>query len=376
MVRANDDKLSPLLDLVYDASTDPNAWPALLESLRRATRSSVAVAYSKDPRRGGVDHLWVDGLGEDFFPLMPHYMPQDEWDRRRHLVAEGTAVVGEEVISNRELRGKEVYADFLRPAGMARLCCAMGVNRADRVELLSAFRRETDPEFGADELALMDALAPHVRRAFRIFERFSKASELIAADALDLLSFGAFVVDGRRKVGLVNRAGEALVRRGDLILRNGELRLPVHADQRAFEAAVAQAAQPRSAQPRAALIPVQRSAGAQPLRLWVLPLPRRERMLGPAPLPRMAVFAVEPDRPVEAPSHLLRSAFGMSPAEARLALALANGSTLQEHADLQGVTVRTVRTQLQSLFDKTESRRQPELVRALMAALSIVNPPE
>ena len=44
--------------------------------------------------------------------------------------------------------------------------------------------------------------------------------------------------------------------------------------------------------------------------------------------------------------------------------------------DMQGVTVRTVRTQLQSLFDKTESRRQPELVRALMAALSIVSPPE
>lgn len=376
MVRASDDKLSPLLDLVYDAATDPNAWPALLGSLRRATRSSVAVAYSKDPRRGGINHLWVDGLDEDFFPSMPYYMPQDEWDRRRHLVAEGTAVLGEEVISNRELSSKEVYADFLRPAGMARLCCAMGVNRADRVELLSAFRREADPEFGADELALMGALAPHLRRAFRIFDRFSTAAELIAADALDLLSFGAFVIDERRKVGLANRAGEALVRRGDLILRHGELRLSVHADQRAFEAAVAHAAQPRGGQPRAALIPVQRSSGAQPLRLWVLPLPRTHRMFGQADSPRLAVFAVESDRPVAAPSHLLRSAFGLSSAEARLALALANGSTLQEHADLQGVTVQTVRTQLQSIFDKTDSRRQPELVRALMAALSIVTPPE
>ncbi|HEX6102871.1 MAG TPA: hypothetical protein VF031_07475 [Alphaproteobacteria bacterium] len=46
MVRASEDRLSSLLDLVYDASTDPQGWPLLLDSLRKATGSHVAVAYS------------------------------------------------------------------------------------------------------------------------------------------------------------------------------------------------------------------------------------------------------------------------------------------------------------------------------------------
>ena len=37
MVRASEDRLSSLLDLVYDASTDPQGWPLLLDSLRKAT---------------------------------------------------------------------------------------------------------------------------------------------------------------------------------------------------------------------------------------------------------------------------------------------------------------------------------------------------
>ncbi|MDF2766207.1 MAG: putative Regulatory protein LuxR [Rhodospirillales bacterium] len=374
MVRASEDRLSSLLDLVYDASTDPEGWPLLLDSLRKATASHVAVAYSKDPRRGGVDHLWVDGLGAEFFPQMPYYMPKDEWDRRRHLVPEASAVLGEAVISNRELSRKEVYADFLRPAGMARLCCAMGRNRLERVELVSLFRRECDAEFGADELRLMDALAPHLKRAFRIFERFSNVTEMLSADTLDLLSFGAFIIDATRKVRVVNKAGEALARRGDLLLRRGELRTALHADQIALEAAVAQALAPSATDARAALIAVQRPSGAPPLRVWIVPLPVRERSYATGPR-HLAVLAVEPDKPVDALLHQMRSAFGFSPAEARLALALANGRTLEEHAAAQDVTLQTVRTQLQSIFNKSDTGRQPELVRLLMAALAPVAPP-
>ena len=59
----------------------------------------------------------------------------------------------------------------------------------------------------------------------------------------------------------------------------------------------------------------------------------------------------------------LRLAFRLSPGEARIATALAEGLVLREIAQRHGVTYETVRTQLRRLMDKTGSRRQADLVR-------------
>lgn len=63
---------------------------------------------------------------------------------------------------------------------------------------------------------------------------------------------------------------------------------------------------------------------------------------------------------------LLARAFGLSPAEARLAALLAEG--LAPAAQRLGVTRETARTQLKAVFAKTATHRQGELV-ALLASL-------
>ena len=70
------------------------------------------------------------------------------------------------------------------------------------------------------------------------------------------------------------------------------------------------------------------------------------------------------------PTHTaLERIFGLTPAEARLAILLARGATTTEVAATQGGSVATVRTQLASIFGKTHTRRQAELV-ILLARLS------
>ena len=59
------------------------------------------------------------------------------------------------------------------------------------------------------------------------------------------------------------------------------------------------------------------------------------------------------------------------PGEARLAAQLARDISLTEAADTFGVTRNTVRAQLRSIFDKTEARRQSDLVRLLHSACSL-----
>lgn len=63
----------------------------------------------------------------------------------------------------------------------------------------------------------------------------------------------------------------------------------------------------------------------------------------------------------------LRQLYALTPSEARLAERLMAGDTPERAAEALGVTVATVRTYLASIFRKTETNRQAELVRLLTA---------
>ncbi|MBX5166611.1 MULTISPECIES: helix-turn-helix transcriptional regulator [unclassified Rhizobium] len=63
-----------------------------------------------------------------------------------------------------------------------------------------------------------------------------------------------------------------------------------------------------------------------------------------------------------------REVFGLSPAQTRLARLIVDGHDLAAASDQLGVSVNTLRTQLQRIFDKTGVRSQAALVRALLSA--------
>jgi DNA-binding CsgD family transcriptional regulator len=67
---------------------------------------------------------------------------------------------------------------------------------------------------------------------------------------------------------------------------------------------------------------------------------------------------------------ILHAGFKLTRCEARLAVALSTGLTLKEIAKVYGVGIGTLRGQLKSIFAKTATTRQPELV-ALLARMVI-----
>lgn len=75
------------------------------------------------------------------------------------------------------------------------------------------------------------------------------------------------------------------------------------------------------------------------------------------------------------PPAAIADALGLTPAEARLCAALARGLSVGQAANALGVKVTTVRTQLRSVFAKTETANQSQLMRVLLrVGASIVLP--
>jgi DNA-binding CsgD family transcriptional regulator len=110
-----------------------------------------------------------------------------------------------------------------------------------------------------------------------------------------------------------------------------------------------------------------------PLAVLVAPLPTR---LHPAPAlaPSLAlVLITDPaDSPILA-AQALQQLFGLTAAEAGVALALVAGRSAEEIAAERGVSVPTVRTQIRQLLAKTGALHLRDLVR-LLAGLPVVTP--
>jgi DNA-binding CsgD family transcriptional regulator len=74
------------------------------------------------------------------------------------------------------------------------------------------------------------------------------------------------------------------------------------------------------------------------------------------------VLVTDPERSPLPKQSLLQVALGLSNSEARIAVALINGASLVQAADRVGVSHETARSHLKSIFAKTSTNRQGELV--------------
>ena len=74
--------------------------------------------------------------------------------------------------------------------------------------------------------------------------------------------------------------------------------------------------------------------------------------------------AARRQRPAE---DTLRTRFGLTRAESRVALLRCDGRAPKNIAETIGVSVETVRSQMKSIFAKADVRRQIELVRLLLS---------
>lgn len=78
----------------------------------------------------------------------------------------------------------------------------------------------------------------------------------------------------------------------------------------------------------------------------------------------------DPARPMEIPVEWIMDAYGLTLAEARVALCAASGATIPEAAHRLNVSPNTIKTHLRRIFAKTGTSRQSELAR-LMASIGL-----
>lgn len=82
--------------------------------------------------------------------------------------------------------------------------------------------------------------------------------------------------------------------------------------------------------------------------------------------PGIVMFMFESKRNIESHFADISRVFGLTKAEARLTLSIANGMTATEYAEKYGLSVNTAYSQIKEVLAKTGARRQAELVKLVL----------
>jgi len=350
------------IEAIYDAGTDAQRWPHALAALSDLMNCRSAGLTYLTPHEVLVEIL--TGIDPALTGRMAHYLEHNLWYQRRHLAPLDHAVVGEQLASAAEVKRTPLYADIFREADVLHMCGVMFLNKGLLFGAVNVLRSERLGPFEPSEVALMDAIAPHLSRAMRISHLLHEAS-LYATDlevAAHQLAFGLVLIDGHGRVIFANAVAEEMLAAG--VLRTG-------LDGRILASAgkggdTIQALLKGLSVRREAAGARLRGRDGSDLKIIGAPLPRRRQDFACTARTAAAVlFLFDETREEPPPVALIAQIYRLTSAEARLVQALLAGDSLNEYAGRAGLSRNTVKTQLGALFGKTETRRQSELIRQL-----------
>ena len=87
---------------------------------------------------------------------------------------------------------------------------------------------------------------------------------------------------------------------------------------------------------------------------------------------KAAVFVCDTAGETSTCQSMLQRLFDFTPAEARLARELLRGNSIEDSSGEIGISPSTARNQLKSMFSKTNSSRQGELIRIMMQSPAVL----
>lgn len=366
----NSEALQRLIVPLSRAPLQPELWNVFLRELAAAcgVDKGALIAHDLSSNEHVILASTGDEVAESVTLYESHYWQFDEWTARFPKRGPLDSFVrGEELWPEESMRRSAFYNEFLKPFGTRQMVCFATFDSAGVADGLSLYRSPREEELTIETLAMLRPLVPHLEAALCTRRRLagleSRVSDL--ENALDRIWSAMILLDSKGRCILVNRAARAILdQRSGLCLERSMLTARGAGESARLREAISVAiATGEGKSTRAAGAVTVSRPGRRPLQVMVAPF--RSEVEAVPQNAAVIVFLNDPEQKATVPSETLRMLFGLTPAEARLALALLDGQSLAEAADLYCVGRETVRSQVKSILQKTGTRRQAELVRLL-----------
>ena len=356
-------KYDDLISNIYRAGFGTQRWSEPLSKLADMTSSSNAVAHVADVRSsrltplallddGRLDHSLMGVFGE-FVDLGI----EPRFRYMKQMIDTGRQTVcfsDQDFIDSSEMGVHPYYAEALAPLGLR--FASVDVSTLSRTTYLG-IALQRSPSRGPlpkRHLSLLNRASIHIRNAFAIetalkvldqsTNRSAQSGAIVQGDGLVILESEQFI--------------EHLVKPGLCEIKNGFLRMASVEAKNSLRKSVS-----------AALRGCVNSfcLSDHRLRITVMPIPCFDEVFWFSKSAVRVLVNVEPVAHESAPSAFARI-YGLTASEKTVLELLCLGHSLKRIALVRCVSVWTVRTQLRSIFQKTGTRSQIELLAKLSSS--------
>jgi len=360
-MRVDPVQLSSLIGDIYECALEPSRWN---DTLTRFVSTfsppdwDVAALMWEGVNRPGV--RWVGTTGLVAYAIQGYEMVfagTNVWSTKTGDLPLGEVLDTDALVSRAEFLKSDLYQKFLKTWGME-LALFVIFERAGHEQLALAMPGPPNRPMAHLQRGLR-LIAPHVQRSVRISHGIAEANlrSAGAEAALNLGHVAIIAVDANMGVVSSNERANELACSTMFTLKNKRLVFADAGSQKLLMSLAEREA------PSSEAFRVEAADGTLYAVLAMNIRPQKQPVLGG--WIEGARVLVSISRPHQAPLievDRLKAWFDLTPAEARLVVALVSGKSTTAYASERGVTIDAVRFLLKNVFSKTGARNQSQLM--------------
>jgi DNA-binding CsgD family transcriptional regulator/PAS domain-containing protein len=364
------EQFSLTVEKIYDASLDRNAWPEALNSMVNFVGGSGSTITFGNIRSANLEALMVHsvGLSAEFLQGFQKYGPI--WAAQSGIAFWKVGEVNHlaDFAPQEELIQSKFYKEHLKPHNQGDFMGLVALRDGLRFAPVTISKELDLGPFSDQAVQSMRYLAPHICKAVTISFaiELKQLSSNILEQTLDSLSSGIFLLNRDGRIIFMNHVAEQQAqRRSGLTVVNH--RLTPNETAAAAQFLQAMASDDENVTPPMSIAFPDENGG---LVATILRLDKgqRQHLSNSANPAVFAVFVQNPEIAPPIPGQAFAQLYSLTPGELRIALAMAPGLSPQEAADILGLSISTVKSHLQRIFEKTGSSKQADVMQLMMRA--------
>ncbi len=377
-MRGRGDASDPeLIAAIYDAIADPIRLREVMGRFAGAMDCDAAYFKMIDQVTGeivvGVGGGMPEGSDQDY---LENYLAGDVRVPRVNRAHRRVILDDRSLIDPTERRRSAFHNEFLPRYGLAHLL-HVNISPSPRFgTIVTCAQGRPRDEFVEAQHQTFSAYLPHFERsgALRLRMRQLGGQAALMSAVFEGLPTAGLILDAAGHVLFANAAARRLLAAADgLAIHAGKLVTSHGQGTRQIEQGVRQAlpsTNTGAGEPDGTVVGIGRLSGRPHYRLEFRPLPTWSGVRGEDASAAVLAFVHDPAQIDPLPETFLRSRYGLTAAEAALAVAVANGTILRAYAERRCVSINTVRYQMKQILGKTDCRSQADLVRLVIRGTS------
>ncbi|WP_348689419.1 helix-turn-helix transcriptional regulator [Acidovorax soli] len=361
------EELTNLIGSIYNCALDPQRWQSTCQKIAEFSKSAAGGIFVHDLRNVQNKQSFAFGYQPEFFQMLKNHYAENSMAAAN--IDSNNGDLRAFSMERYQLLETRFFQEVLKPYGLQDMACFPMIKTEERMTSLHASRSENEPDFQQRDLTLFKILSPHVCRALAISEMLdirAIRSEMLE-NTLNGLVAGVFLTARDGHVVYLNHAAECQIKMGNAIhLVNNRIVPTDLAARNALAKAMKEAARDdavRNMGEHFVAIPAGFGGGYV---ATLLPIESTQRHgIFASFAASVAVFMQDPVQATCMPGEAFAKLHGLTGGELRVLLALSQGLSGTEAADMLGISEPTIRTHLQHIFSKTGTSKQLDLLQLL-----------